>query len=153
MNSYHAPLVVCYVVAILLVMTTTRSPYGPLVLGLWGQAMLAQFAYHIYRSHNMWSSFQMYAVMYVLFVLSFSCIDMFFYKDSPHHYEGTIHSSTGPMLVDFVHLNMSIVSTIGYSDIVPKTTSTRAYSSYKMMVAIFMIVFLVSDIVVKTKKK
>jgi hypothetical protein len=55
------------------------------------------------------------------------------------------------MFVDFVYVNFSTVSTMGYNDITPATTLVRGYSSYKIAVAVFMIVFVVSDIVVKTK--
>jgi hypothetical protein len=40
---------------------------------------------------------------------------------------------------------------MGYSDITPSTTTTRSYTSYKIAIAIFIIVFLISDINIKTK--
>jgi len=152
----HNVLVILYLVAVIVLLNYTKKPidkfkYYFLFLGLFGQVLLFYLSYHIYKSQHIWYSFYMYALMYVLYILSFTCIDIYFYLDNHRNFIGKIHKDIGSMFVDFVYINFSTVSTMGYGDITPATTLTRGYSSYKIAVAVFMIVFLVSDIVVKTK--
>lgn len=144
-------IVLAYTIATIMLLKSDNR-YLFLSMGILGQFLMVHLSHYIYKSNKMWSSFHMYALVYILYVLSFTCIDIFIYMDNPHNFSGYIHENRYKMFVDFTHVNMSIVSTIGYSDIIPKTTISRSYSSYKIMIAIFMIVFLVSDIVVKTKK-
>jgi hypothetical protein len=128
------------------------TKYGFLMLGLIGQALLFHISYQIYRSQQIWYSFTMYALLYVVFIFSFTSMDMFLYLENPMNFVGRIEKENiHKMFVDFVYINFSTVSTMGYSDITPGTTMTRGYSSYKIATAIFMIVFLVSDINIKIK--
>lgn len=133
-------------VAVLVLMGARKEWF--LGVGLLGQVALLYLSVRIYHSKRIWGSFRLYALVCVLFVLSFSCIDAFFYKDEPGSFRGVLHHDNRSF-VDFVYLNMSTISTIGYGDITPAATTTRAYACYKMVLVTFMIVFLVSDIVVK----
>lgn len=117
-------------------------------VGLLGQAALIYMSVRIYQSKRIWGSFYLYALVCVLFIMSFSCIDTYFYLEDPESYNG-IHKDHWRSFVDLVYLNTSTISTIGYGDVVPRTTTTRAFACYKMSVVVFMIVFLVSDIVIK----
>lgn len=149
-------LVVLYLLATAVLMfysskTTKYTKYEFLLVGLVGQVMLYAISYHIYKSQQMWSSVYLYAVMYVLYILSFTSIDIYFYLENAMNFTGKIFRAIHRMFIDFLYLNFSTVSTMGIGDISPNTTTTRAYSSYKIAVAIFMIVFLVSDITIKTK--
>jgi hypothetical protein len=76
---------------------------------------------------------------------------MYLYLDDPHNFSGKIYKSLPAMFIDFFYVNFCTVSTMGYSDITPSTTVSRAYSSYKIAIAIFIIIFLVSDINIKTR--
>lgn len=126
--------------------------YKFLGLGLFGQVLLLNMSFHIYRSKYIWSSFNMYAMMYVLYIFSFSCLDIYFFLNNHHNFKGFLHhENITKLFIDFVYVNISTISTIG-GDITPKSTSTRLYVSYKIAIAIFMIVFVVSDIVIKSKK-
>lgn len=155
-HKTHHVLVFCYVIAILLLVaytkkTTTTTRYKFLILGLIGQVLLFCLSYHIYKSQQIWYSFTLYALIYVLFVLSFTSIDMFLYLGNSMNFTGKIYKDVRKMFVDFVYINFCTVSTMGYSDISPSTTIARSYTSYKIVIAIFMIVFLISDINIKTK--
>lgn len=152
---YNA-LIIVYLVVVIILLKYTKKPNDKfknyfLALGLIGQILLFYLSYNIYKSQYIWYSFYMYALMYVLYIVSFTCIDVYLYLDNPHSFIGKIHKDIGSMFVDFVYINFSTVSTMGYGDITPSTTLVRGYSSYKIAVAIFMIVFLVSDIVIKIK--
>ena len=149
----HHVLVILYFIATMILMTYTTKPtkYEFLLLGIVGQVLLFFISYHIYKSQQLWSSFYMYALIYILYILSFTCIDIYFYLTNSLNFTGKIFKTIHRMFVDFVYVNFSTVSTMGYSDITPGTTTTRAYSSYKIATAIFMIVFLITDITIKTK--
>lgn len=152
----HPILVILYLIGTMLLLSYTKKPtnstkYEFLFLGLIGQILLFHISYHIYKSQQIWYSFSMYALMYVLFILSFTNIDMYLYLDNSLNFTGRIFKNIQKMFLDFVYVNFSTVSTMGYSDIMPTTTMSRSYSSYKIAVSIFMIVFLISDINVKTK--
>lgn len=146
-------LIILYVLIVFVLITMKKiSKYNFLLWGVIGQILLFNMSIHIYRSKHIWTSFNMYALMYVLYIFSFTCIDIFFFLDNPHHFKGTIHHENNlKMFIDFFYVNISTISTIGYGDITASSTETRLYFSYKIAIAIFMIVFLVSDIVVKTK--
>lgn len=155
-NKTYYILVFLYLLAMAVLMfysskTTKYTKYEFLLLGLVGQSLLYAISYHIYKSQQMWASFYLYAIMYVLYVLSFTSIDIYFYLENAMNFTGKIFRSINRMFIDFIYLNFSTVSTMGIGDISPNTTTTRAYSSYKIGVAIFMIVFLISDITIKTK--
>jgi len=152
----HHVLVFCYVMATLLLIAYTKKPstttkYEFLLLGLIGQVLLFHLSYHIYKSQQIWYSFTLYALIYVLFILSFTSIDMYLYLENSMNFTGKIYKDVHKMFVDFVYVNFCTVSTMGYSDITPTTTTTRSYTCYKIAIAIFMIVFLISDINIKTK--
>lgn len=156
MLKTHHVLVVCYVIATMLLLGYTKEPskttkYEFLVLGLMGQVLLFHISYKIYKSQQIWHSFTMYALIYVLYILSFTSTDMYLYMENSMNFTGRIYKDVHKMFVDFVYVNFCTVSTMGYSDITPSTTVTRFYSSYKIAIAIFMIVFLISDINIKTK--
>lgn len=150
-QTKHNFLVGSYFLATLVIVGTNRNKHDFLWLGLLGQLLLAHLAVDIYLSKQIWASFHTYALMYVLYVLSFSCIDVYFHLHDKDNFGGKIHKEHEQMFLDFVYVNISTISTIGYGDIVPLTTATRSYFCYKIVIAIFMIVFLVSDIVVKSK--
>lgn len=151
-NKITTLVIVYILITFFLVNLKKISKYNFLWLGVIGQYLLLNMSFHIYKSKYIWSSFHMYALMYVMYVLSFTCIDLYFYLDDPHHFQGFLHSNhRGSLFVDFVYVNISTISTIGYGDITPKSTASRLYFCYKIVIAIFMIVFLVSDIVIKTK--
>lgn len=152
----HHVLLVCYIIATLLLLSYTKKPseltkYEFLLLGMIGQALLFHISYHIYKSQQIWYSFYMYALIYILYILSFTSIDMYLYLENSMNFTGRIYKDVHKMFIDFVYVNFCTVSTMGYSDITPNTTTTRSYSSYKIAIAIFMIVFLISDINIKTK--
>lgn len=149
-------LVACYIAATILIMMLTKDPsrnrkYVFLLLGLMGQLLFFYISYHIYMSKQIWYSVYMYVLIYLVYLLSFTSIDIFFYLDDHKNFSGKIYTDISAMYVDFVYVNFSTVSTMGYSDITPQTTATRAYSCYKIAIAIFIIIFLVSDINIKTK--
>ena len=150
-QTKHKFLVGCYFLATCMIVATNRNKHDFLWLGLLGQLLLAHLSVDIYLSKQIWASFHTYALMYVLYVLSFSCIDVYFYLHDQDNFAGKIHKQHEQMFIDFVYVNISTISTIGYGDLVPLTTKTRAYFCYKILIAIFMTVFLVSDIVVKSK--
>lgn len=145
----HSVLVACYVAATLFLLFFTQQNF--LLLGLLGQVLLFHLSYHIYRSQQIWYSFSLYALIYVVYILSFTNIDMHLSLQNPRNFTGKANRDIRKRFVDFTHVNFSTVSTMGYSDIAPYTTAARSYSSYKIAVAIFMIVFLVSDINIKTR--
>lgn len=148
-------LVVLYFILTILLVAMAKKPakqtkYYFLSLGLVGQVLLFNLSFHIYKSEHVWYSFYMYALMYVLYILSFTNLDIFFHLENPKSFVGKIHKDIYSMFVDFVYVNFSTISTMG-SDITPLSTLARAYSSYKIATAIMMIVFLVIDIGIKTK--
>jgi hypothetical protein len=147
--------VLVYVLTIVIVMITMMEhpslKYDFGGLGLLGQVLLFRLSASIYRSKSVGSSFHMYALMYILYIFSFTCMDLSFYLDDPSHFEGSFNpDKLWKLFIDFVYVNISTISTIG-GNITPRSTATRFYFSYKIAIAIFMIVFVVSDIVVKTK--
>lgn len=150
----HQLLVVSYVVAILLMLLfSSPKPASVwfLLLGLVGQALLFHVSYYIYKSQQIWYSFYLYVWIYVLYILSFTCMDIYLYLEDPVNFSGRVDKDIRKMFVDFVYLNFCTVSTMGYSDILPHSTLSRSYSSYKIAIAIFVIIFLVSDINIKTR--
>lgn len=145
-------LVACYVAATLFILLLTQGqPHIFLFLGFLGQVLLFHLSYHIYKSQQIWYSFYLYALLCVVYILSFTNTDMFFSFQNPRNFTGKSDKDIRKRFMDFVHLNLCTMSTMGYSDIIPYTTIARTYSSYKIAVAIFMIVFLVSDINIKTR--
>lgn len=151
MRGKQNGLVIVYFLLLMLILQTKNKNFF-LWLGVLGQLLLVQLSLQIYKSKHVWTSLNLYALMYVLFVLSFSCLDIYFYLSDPLHFTGTIHDqNSGTLLIDFINVNMSVVSTMGLNNILPSSTSTRAYFSYKIMFAIFMIVFVVSDITIEKK--
>lgn len=144
-------LVFIYILFLFMILRTQNKNLF-LLMGLFGQILLINLSVNIYKSKHVWTSLNMYALMYVLFVLSFSCLDVYFYLSDPLHFTGTIHDeNSGTLLIDFINVNMSVISTMGLNNILPSSTMTRAYFSYKIMIAIFMIVFVVSDITIEKK--
>lgn len=147
MQTLHNRLVLVYTIIIMAcVISKIKSKNVFLIMGIIGQILLVHLSLDIYRTSLKWVSIHIYALMYVLFVLSNSCLDMYFYLDDEKNFNGFIHKDIGRMFIDFVYVNISTISTIGYGDITPATTMTRVLYCYKMVVAIFMIVFIISYI-------
>lgn len=143
-NKTHYKMVIMYATTIMMFVALNKKEYKDifLILGLLGQVLLVSLTLDIYHSRFMWTSYHLYALIYVLFVLSNSCLDINLYLSNKHNFNGFIHTYIPSMFIDFLYTNISIVSTIGCGEITPATTSTRLFYSYKMIVAIFMIVFL-----------
>lgn len=155
-KHHHLVMIITYFLIVMLLLGFAKKPtrpvkYGFLVLGLIGQVLLFYISYYIYKSGQIWYAFYMYALMYILYILSFTSTDIYLYLNDHSNFTGKIYKNIHRMFADFVYVNFCTVSTMGCNDISPATTTTRLYSSYKIAMSIFMIVFLVSDIVVKTK--
>lgn len=148
-QTYEA-VVLAYAVLVLCVVPWECAPVF-FLMGVIGQLLLYNMSFYIFRSRRLWSSVRIYALMYLLFVLSFTCLDMHIYLGNSDHFVGTLHDDPIPLFMDFVYFNISTVSTIGYGDITPMTTLARSYMCYKIAIVIFMIVFLVSDITTASK--
>lgn len=146
-----APVFVAAYATVITIMASAGVSKGWFLgVGLVGQAALLYLSLRIYQSKRIWGSFHLYALLCVLFVLSFSCVDMFFLLGDPGSFTGIVRKDDHwGSFVDLAYLNTATISTIGYGDVVPRTTITRAVACYKMSIVVFMIVFLVSDIVVK----
>lgn len=148
----HHVLVACYVAATLsLLFLTPGQPLFFLLLGLVGQVLFFHLSYYIYQSQQIWYSFSLYALLCVVYILSFTNIDTHLSLQNHRNFTGKADKNIHKRFVDFIHVNFCTMSTMGYSDILPYTTLARSYSSYKIAVAVFMIVFLVSDINIKTR--
>lgn len=150
-DKRHTLLVGVYVMTNLLLVGTNRDKYDFLLLGVLGQILLMVLCIDVYLSKKVWQSFHTYGLMYLLYVLSFSCMDVFFYLHDPTNFSGKIHSQHKQMFIDFVYVNISTISTIGYGDITASSTLARSYFCYKMVMAIFIITFMINIIVVRTK--
>lgn len=124
-----------------------------LFVGMIGQIFIIIVAYDICISKYLKESVSLYVSMYIIFLLSFSFIDIYFYLLSKDHYYGKLVSDNNiyRMFVDFFYFNISTISTISYGDISAKTTSCKLYYSYKVMMVIFMGTFLLNDIIAKSK--
>lgn len=123
-------------------------------MGVLGQCILFSLSRYILSLEYVHGTFHLSAnlCLYLLFLMSFSHIDIYFYLDDKENYIGIINEKyTYKMFLEFIYVNLSIVSTIGYSDIMPKNTITRTYFSYKLTIVVYMIVFLVSDIMLKKR--
>lgn len=147
-NNTHYQMIIIYAITIMFFVASDKKAHKNifLILGLLGQILLVSLTLDIYHSRLMWTSYHLYALMYVLFVLSNSCLDIYIYLSNKHNFEGFIHTYIPSMFIDFLYTNISTVSTIGCGDITPATTTTRLLYSYKMVFAIFMIVFLLTYI-------
>lgn len=121
-----------------------------LSMGVVGQVMVLFVAYAIFRTSSLRLSIHMYICLYMMHLVSLSLLDMEMFTQNPKNFSGRIHDhNTWTIFADFFYLNASIVSTIGFGDILAVSLTARMYTVYKILMTIFICAFLLNDIIVK----
>lgn len=124
-----------------------------LTLGIVGQCNLLFATYIVYKLKTRSESVKVYIVCLFIYLLSFIMLDIYFLLNNPHSWGGHLHYKDGMsgLIVDFLYYNLANLSTIGVSDITALTIKTRLYVSYKFIITIIIVAFLINDIVIKSR--
>jgi len=144
-------LLIIYYVLIFYVIQNVKPNLFYVYIGIFGFFTLFILSFQIYKTKSIKYSIFLYLHIYLLYILSCSIIDMYLMCDSKN-YKNIVYKKEKKwsLFVDCVYINLALISTIGQSEISSKSTLSRLFINFKIIIVIFTYTFLLNDIISKT---